>query len=231
MTRWFALPRFPDHTDHTDLPQASTKVESPETVADANHWKPAGAADETMVGHVVTDHSAEQLLRQHLPRMYSLARRMLGNEAATEKVMQEVQQQVARKRSHFRSQAEATTWLHRVTVNCALLHRRRTGPCRTLQVRATEENDLGPGQPAADQERPNPQVLAEGTRKLIELAISRLPYKYRDAFVLSDIEGLANAEIGEILGLSVAAVKTRLHRAHMLLWDALAPHFCASNGQ
>jgi RNA polymerase sigma-70 factor (ECF subfamily) len=84
---------------------------------------------------------------------------------------------------------------------------------------------------SSDQERPDQRVLAEETRKLIELAIDRLPDMYRDPFVLSDIEGLANAEIGEVLGLSLAAVKSRLHRARLLLRDALAPHFRERNQQ
>jgi RNA polymerase sigma-70 factor (ECF subfamily) len=48
---------------------------------------------------------------------------------------------------------------------------------------------------------------------------------YRDVYVLADVEGLPNAEIGEMLGLSVPAVKSRLHRARLMMRDALAPHF------
>ena len=52
-----------------------------------------------------------------------------------------------------------------------------------------------------------------------------LPETYRDVYVLADVEGLANAEIGEMLNLSVPAVKSRLHRARLLMRHALAPHF------
>src|SRR5436190_717423 len=68
-------------------------------------------------------------------------------------------------------------------------------------------------------------ALDHETRELIERAIAELPEVYRDVFVLADVEGLPNAEIGEILGLSVAAVKSRLHRARLVMRDALAPHF------
>jgi RNA polymerase sigma-70 factor (ECF subfamily) len=180
---------------------------------------------------VVPLHSAEDIFRQHLPRIYSLARRMLGNETDIEDVVQEVLLQVVRKLGSFRGQAEVTTWLHRVTVNCALLHRRRNAPCRARQVWAPVEEVLERGHGPVGQDRPDQRAVAEETRKLIELAIDRLPDMYRHPFVLSDIEGLSNAEIGEVLGLSLAAVKSRLHRARMLLRDALAPHFHERNEQ
>jgi RNA polymerase sigma-70 factor (ECF subfamily) len=52
-----------------------------------------------------------------------------------------------------------------------------------------------------------------------------MPEIYRDVYVLADVEGLPNNEIGEMLSLSVPAVKSRLHRARLLMRDALAPHF------
>jgi len=156
---------------------------------------------------------------------------MLGNDADIEDVVQEVLLQVVRKLGSFRGQAEVTTWLHRVTVNCALLHRRRNAPCRARQVWAPVEEVLERGRGPVAKDRPDQRVLARETRQLIEVAIARLPDMYRDPFVLSDIEGMANAEIGKALGLSLAAVKSRLHRARLLLRDALAPHFRERNPQ
>jgi RNA polymerase sigma-70 factor (ECF subfamily) len=60
---------------------------------------------------------------------------------------------------------------------------------------------------------------------LIERAIARLPEIYRDVYVLADVEGMSNAEIGEILELAVPAVKSRLHRARLMMREALTPHF------
>jgi RNA polymerase sigma-70 factor, ECF subfamily len=60
---------------------------------------------------------------------------------------------------------------------------------------------------------------------LIENAIGQLPEMYRDIYVLADVEGLPNADISEMLGLSVAAVKSRLHRARLLMRNFLAPYF------
>jgi len=169
--------------------------------------------------------TAENVFHQYLPRVYSLARRMLVNETDVEDVVQEVLLQVVRKVDSFRGEAEVTTWLHRVTFNCALLHRRRNAPCRSRQVRIPVEDILERGRGPAGKDRPDQRVLARETRHLIEAAIARLPAMYRNLFVLSDIEGVANAEIGLALGMSLAAVKSRLHRARLLLRDALAAHF------
>src|SRR5262245_26346845 len=74
------------------------------------------------VGPPVT---AEQVFREHAPRIYNLARRMLGNDADAEDVTQDVLMQVVRKLDTFRGEAALPTWLHRVTVNAALAHRRK----------------------------------------------------------------------------------------------------------
>src|SRR5438132_11956381 len=69
--------------------------------------------------------TAEQVFRDHAPRVYNLARRMLGNDADAEDVTQDVLLQVVRKLDTFRGESAFPTWLHRVTVNAALAHRRK----------------------------------------------------------------------------------------------------------
>jgi RNA polymerase sigma-70 factor (ECF subfamily) len=72
---------------------------------------------------------------------------------------------------------------------------------------------------------PEAQLLSRETRTLIERAIAGLPPIYRTVFVLADVEGLPNAVIAGRLGLTLPAIKSRLHRARQLMRDALAPHF------
>src|SRR6201982_3902500 len=69
--------------------------------------------------------TADRVFRDYAPRVYNLARRMLGNDADAEDVTQDVLLQVVRKLDTFRGDASLTTWLHRVTVNPALAHRRK----------------------------------------------------------------------------------------------------------
>jgi RNA polymerase sigma-70 factor (ECF subfamily) len=172
--------------------------------------------------------TAEQVFRDYAPRVYNLARRMLGNNADAEDVTQEVLLQVVRKLDTFRGESAFPTWLHRVTVNAALSHRRKRSIQHEHQVRDPLDKltDHGPGPHVKRWSvGPEQEVLDQETQRLIEEAIVRLPEIYRDVFVLADVEGLSNAEIGEILGLSIPAVKSRLHRARLLMRDALAPHF------
>jgi RNA polymerase sigma-70 factor (ECF subfamily) len=72
---------------------------------------------------------------------------------------------------------------------------------------------------------PDQPVLDAETHEVIERAIGGLPETYRDVYLLADVEGLPNQEIADMLTLSVSAVKSRLHRARLMMRDALAPHF------
>jgi RNA polymerase sigma-70 factor (ECF subfamily) len=173
--------------------------------------------------------SAEHVFREYAPRIYNLARRMLGNDADAEDVTQDVLLQVIRKLDTFRGESAFPTWLHKVTVNAALAHRRKRASREARRVHDPLDSFLEDGSHAAPVRpwsvRPEQEALDHETRSLIERAIMELPEIYRDVYVLSDVESLSNAEIGEILGLSVPAVKSRLHRARLLMRTALAPHF------
>jgi RNA polymerase sigma-70 factor (ECF subfamily) len=173
--------------------------------------------------------SPETLFRDHAPRVFNLARRMLGNEADAEDVTQDVLLQVLRKLGSFRGESAFPTWLHRVTVNAALAHRRKRAVREEHRdhdpLERFEENGHAAHPVRPWSVEPDKAALDRETHDLIEAAIQRLPEMYRDVYVLADVEGLGNAEIGEMLGLSVPAVKSRLHRARLMMRDALAPHF------
>jgi RNA polymerase sigma-70 factor (ECF subfamily) len=173
----------------------------------------------------------EGVFREHGPRVYNVARRILGNDADAEDVMQDVLLQVVRRLDTFRNEARFTTWLHSVTVNAALLHRRKAARRREHQAGAPL--DYFPVPCGRLPELPGPErlALAREQQGLIEQAIAGLPPLYRDVYVLADVEGMANAEVGELLGQSLPAVKSRLHRARLALRAALAHHFPERCGQ
>ncbi|MFO0969706.1 MAG: sigma-70 family RNA polymerase sigma factor [Gemmataceae bacterium] len=171
----------------------------------------------------------EFVFREYAPRVYSLARRMLGNDADAEDVTQDVLLQVVRKLHTFRGDANVATWLHRVTVNAALAHRRKRATREAHEVHDPFDHFLENGY-HADPVQPwnvTPETLAlsKETAAKIDEAITRLPEIYRDVYVLADVEGLPNQEISDMLGLTIPAVKSRLHRGRLLMRDALAPHF------
>ena len=171
----------------------------------------------------------ELVFREYAPRIYNIARRMLGNDADAEDVTQDVLLQVVRKLDTFRGDAQLSTWLHRVTVNAALAHRQKRANRQKHETGDAGDELLEAAAPDTAVKRwnvsPDEPVLAAEQQDVIEKAINTLPEPFRDVYVLADVEGLGNSEIGEMLGLSVPAVKSRLHRARLRMRDLLAPHF------
>jgi RNA polymerase sigma-70 factor (ECF subfamily) len=172
--------------------------------------------------------SAEAIFHQYARRIYHLARRLLSNDADVEDVTQDVLLQVVRKLHTFRGDSDLSTWLHRVTVNAALEYRRKQAPRRAREASASLRHMEDRGRPVAAVSpwgaEPDKPLISRELKACIEAAVRGLPEKYRDPFVLSYIEGMPNAEVGESLGLSLPAVKSRLYRARQLLRAALRPH-------
>ena len=171
--------------------------------------------------------SPELVFREYAPRIYHIARRMLGNDADAEDVTQDVLVQVIRKLDTFRGDSQITTWLHRVTVNAALAYRQKRANRQKRETHDTDTDTLevSDGPVSRWNVGPDEPVLAAEQTAVIEDAIGHLPPPFRDVYVLADVEGLPNQEIADMLGLSVPAVKSRLHRARLRMRDALAPHF------
>jgi RNA polymerase sigma-70 factor (ECF subfamily) len=173
--------------------------------------------------------TAETVFREHAPRIFHIARRMLNNDADAEDVTQNVLLQVIRKLDTFRGDAQITTWLHRVTVNEALAFREKRANRQKHETHDTADELLETAPADGKVKRwntgPDEPVLEAEQTAAIEKAIGSLPGPFRDVYVLADVEGLPNDEIAGMLGLSVPAVKSRLHRARLRMRDTLAPHF------
>ncbi len=173
--------------------------------------------------------TAEQVYYDYAPRIFSMARRMVNNEKDAEDVAQEVFLQVVRRLPTFRGESAFPTWLHRVTVNAALAHRRRQAVREDVHCANPLDDVLeGGARPRSDRPQvgaPEEQLMDREQQQLIDRAIAGLPVTYRSVFVLAEVEGLSYAEVAGRMGLSVQAVKSRLHRARLLLRDRLAPHF------
>jgi RNA polymerase sigma-70 factor (ECF subfamily) len=172
--------------------------------------------------------TAEAVFHQHRRRISSVARRMLSNDADVDDVTQNVLLQVVRKLDTFRGDSDLSTWLHRVTVNAALAHRHKQALQLAREASTSLRDMEDRGRPVSSLSpwgaEPDKQLIDHELKERIEEAVRGLPEKYRDPVVLSHFEEMPNAEIGERLGLSVPAVKSRLHRARLLLRDALRPH-------
>jgi RNA polymerase sigma-70 factor (ECF subfamily) len=170
--------------------------------------------------------AVEEVFRAYGPRVYSTALGMLANVADAEDVLQDVLLQVVRKLDTFRGDSSFLTWLHRVTVNAVLLHRRKRASCKEQQALHPLDQYLGEGDSLArpGTHTPQDEALSRELRQRIHEAIASLPRIYREVYVLGDVEGLSNAEICDLLGLSLPAVKSRLHRGRQLMRTALAAY-------
>jgi RNA polymerase sigma-70 factor (ECF subfamily) len=153
-----------------------------------------------------------ELARRHLPVMLGVARRILGNAAEAEDVVQEAMLRVWTHAPRWQPLALFRTWLSRVVVNLCL-DRKRKAPWVELEA-AGEIADPAPlaGDAAETAER----------ERLLTAAIGELPERQRAAIVLSYTEGMSNAEVAEVLDTTVSAVETLLVRGKQNLRRALA---------
>lgn len=172
--------------------------------------------------------TAERVFAEHGPRVHRLARLLLGNETDAEDVTGQVFLQVVLKLPTFRGESAFSTWLNRVAVNAALAFRKRRGVRRRHELAEPPEQFTEDGchaAPVRSPAGPLSELLARERHEVVEKAIAGLPEPYRDVFVLADVQERPNQEIAGLLGLSLAAVKSRLHRARQFLRAALAPYF------
>ncbi len=171
----------------------------------------------------------EILMQRHAARVYRVALGITRNEADAEEVAQDVFLSLFDKIGAFEERAALGTWLYRVATNRALLRRR--GKRFELEVsledqlptfkadghRAGERSFLLTDWSASAEEG----MLSGETHALVRRAIDLLPPHYRAVVVLRDIEELSNEEAALILNEPVSSVKSRLHRARMVLREQL----------
>jgi RNA polymerase sigma-70 factor (ECF subfamily) len=173
--------------------------------------------------------ACEQLVRAYGGRLLVVARRILGSDEDAADALQDGFLAAFRSISTFSGGSQLGTWLHRIVVNAALMklrkrRRRREQPIDDLLPRFLSDGHQS--EPAGRWTGPSDAGAAgDETRRLVREAISKLPENYRIVLLLRDIEELDTEATAELLGMSVNAVKTRLHRARQALRTLLDPHF------
>jgi len=165
----------------------------------------------------------EALLVRYQPHLYRFGLRMCGNVDDAGDVAQESLISMARSLRDFRGDSSVSSWLYTIARRFCIKKRRRSkfAPTReeSLDAPATDV-----AQHLADP-RPNPEQIATNRELAAALthAIDRLEPSQREVLVLRDVEGLSAPEVGKILGMSIDAVKSRLHRARVAIREELAP--------
>jgi RNA polymerase sigma-70 factor (ECF subfamily) len=162
----------------------------------------------------------EVVMRRYNQRLYRVARAILRDDAEAEDVTQQTYVNAYRHLDQFAGRAMFSTWLTRIAVHESLARARRRG--RFDQQEAVVDSN-GNTMNTLKSTGPDPerQAFAGELRALIESAIETLPEHYRSVFVMRDVEGMSTAESAECLDITEETAKTRLHRARMLLRDAL----------
>ena len=197
----FGLPRRSVATDTTSE-AVSLQSDIPERVQPR---RDADAADPVARAAAGDVRAFEELYRTHLPRVYSLVRRMGGGRDADE-LTQDVFVRLWQKIGTFRGDSAFTTWLHRLTVN-VVIERFRSETTRRQRLRDGED---------VFELLPAPRQSGDLAMDF-ETAMLKLPDGAREIFVLHDIEGYKHQEIASLLDISPGTSKAQLHRARMML--------------
>jgi RNA polymerase sigma-70 factor, ECF subfamily len=165
------------------------------------------------------DHRAfEELVRRTYADTYTLAFRLTGDEEDARDVVQETYLRAHRGLKRFRGDAQFSTWLHRITANCAVTLLGRRGRYRHDPL--PDDAAIVDTSPHRD---PSERADAESLRGELQAALLELPIKLRAVVVLRDIYDLPHEAIARELDISESAAKVRLHRARKRLRQRLYP--------
>ena len=153
-----------------------------------------------------------RLYEAHAPRVFALCVRMTADRALAEELTQDAFVRAWEKLPLFRGDSSFGTWLHRLTVNVVLNRQASDGRRR---------RHLAPDDDGAALDQAPARPHAPGDRMDLEQAIAGLPPGARRVFVLYDVEGYQHDEIARLLGITAGGSKAQLHRARLLLREAL----------
>lgn len=161
----------------------------------------------------------DELVKATYTDMYTLAYRLTGNEEDARDVVQEAYLRAYRGLKRFRGDARFTTWMYRITANCASTQLSKRA--RTRHEDLDEEIDVVDTEADHD---PEQRAELAFDRDRITKALEELPIRLRTVIVLRDVYDLPHESIAAELGISEAAAKVRLHRARRKLHERLFPH-------
>ncbi|MDW8105193.1 MAG: sigma-70 family RNA polymerase sigma factor [Armatimonadota bacterium] len=175
----------------------------------------------------------DRLVHRYQGQIYRAMTRACANPELAQDVLQEAMIRAFRALPQFRGDASFATWLFRIAKNLCVRKQQQmlAHPTVSLDQPLSEEEDAESLlRQMIDYSAQNPQqvVLDEEIRQKVREAVDKLPPNLREILILRDMEDLSNQETAERTGLTVAAVKARLHRARALLREHLEEYFSDS---
>jgi RNA polymerase sigma-70 factor (ECF subfamily) len=167
----------------------------------------------------------ENLVRANADRLYAVVLRFVGDDQEAQEVTQEAFLRAWRSIGRFQGRSRFFTWLYRIGINEAKRRAARRPPALVVSL------DDEPVPEAPDwSEAPEARFAQADLRRVLEKSIRGLPVEYRAPIVLRDVEGLSTREAAEVMDLTEAAFKSRLHRARLAVRRALDEYFLESEG-
>ena len=167
------------------------------------------------------------LVHRHERRVYWIVQGILQNHADSEGILQETFLKALQHIQDFRGEAQFSTWLIQIALNEARMRRKRyrAGLYDSLDQNAKEGAEFMPRELTDWRLTPEEKLAEEELVTLLHRAVRALPEKYREVFLLRDVQELSNEEAAKTLGISLPAAKTRILRARLMVREFLAPHF------
>lgn len=162
-------------------------------------------------------------------KIYSLSFNLTRNQMDAQDVMQEVLLTIFKKIDTFQGKSAFSSWVYRITINASYMKLRSRKKDQYVSMDDALPLFNGSGYQKEKiqdwSEQTDSPLFANETKDVIEKAVEQLPKKEKVVFLLRDVDGLSTERVGEILDLSVPAVKSRLHRARLFLRKKLANYF------
>ena len=173
--------------------------------------------------------AAERLVERFGDRVYRLAMRITGSREDAEEAAQDALWTAARKIGMFKGESAFGSWIYRITANAAYqklrTRRQKSAEIAIDDVLPSLDDDGRHFEPMDDwTNRVDEQALQGELRRVLQEAIDGLPDEYRTALVMHDVEGLSNPDIAETLGISLPAVKSRVHRSRLFVRKKLTDY-------
>ncbi len=166
-----------------------------------------------------------ELVHRHESRVYTLALKMLHNPADAEDVLQETFISALHGLKSFRGDSSFSTWLYRIAYNATLMKLRATRSSVSLDEALDRDESEMPRELTDWTHDPESALLNQEARAEMQAAVDRLSTPLRSVFILRDVDGLSTEETAAVLDVSVEVVKTRLHRARMILRNMLSDYY------
>lgn len=180
-----------------------------------------------LIGKILAGENAlfHELIRPYERSVYLMAFSMVRDAADAEDIAQEAFLKAYRNLASFRGEAQFGTWVISIALNEARsrLRSKSSMPMQSLDEEPDSPGAVSPALLRDWKEIPSQSLERLEVRAMLQDAIAALPELYREVFVLRDIEELSTAEVAEVLHITVASAKVRLHRARIMLQKSLVP--------